>query len=273
MLYLMLFSTLSGFSVIFSQTPDVTNEIIVRNNIDTIKVLSFGLDVLATDGIDEFLGELELPPIPPIEGWDVRLILPPNNWQGLASWKDYRFESNFPYTGQREFRIQYQIGEFTDTLFFEWNLPAEVTGVLQDLITGTLVNIPMNGIGSYLMIRGIAPDPLVLTQLKMTINYNNVIADVNESQPQILDEFILEQNYPNPFNPSTTINFSLPVSSEIKLKVFNLLGKQVASISEGFYTAGNHSLEFNGKGLASGIYIYQLTHSSGMISKKMTLLK
>jgi hypothetical protein len=253
--------------------PDVTHDITVRNQIDTARVLSFGLDALATDGIDEFLGELELPPIPPIEGWDVRFILPPNNWFGLASWKDYRNETNFPYTGQREFRIQYQIGEFTDTLFIEWNFPPEVTGVLQDLITGTLVNVPMNGSGSFQMIKGIMPDPLVILQLKMTINYNNVIADVKNIKNEIPVDFVLEQNFPNPFNPKTNIKFSLPIASEINLRVFDLLGNEVANLAEGNFPGGNYSIEFDASNLASGIYIYQLNHNNGSISKKMVLLK
>lgn len=255
-----------------TQTPDVTIDLIVNDNIDKIRDLSFGLDNLATDGIDQFLGELELPPVPVPGAWDVRLILPPNNWLGLASWKDYRNETNFPYTGQREYRIQYQLHDDSDTIFFKWDFPPEVTGVLQDLIVGTIVNQPMHGSGSFYLVRGGTPDPLILNQLKMTISYNNIIAGFNEVS-EYPSDFILEQNYPNPFNPSTAINFSLPVSSDISLRVFNILGKEVADITKGFYSAGNHSVVFDAKGLATGVYIYQLKHQSGMISKKMTLIK
>jgi hypothetical protein len=117
------------------------------------------------------------------------------------------------------------------------------------------------------------PDPLLLDKIKMTINYNNVVADVNESLSEVPAEYTLEQNYPNPFNPSTKINFSLPADSEIKLKIFDVLGNEVANPVSGYYLAGNYSVEFNAKGLASGIYIYQLNYNGKIISKKMTLLK
>ncbi|NWG27610.1 MAG: T9SS type A sorting domain-containing protein [Ignavibacteriaceae bacterium] len=260
-------------TLIFSQEiPDVSQDITLRNNFGESQILSFGLDHLATDDIDFILGELELPPPPPTEVWDMRQWLPPFNGV-ISAWKDYRGETNFPYTGQREHRLAFQIGEHTDTLYIEWNFPPEITGVLTDLITGTLVNVPMQGIGSFAMVRGVMPDPLLLDKIKMTINYNNVVADVNESLSDVPTNYILEQNYPNPFNPSTKINFSLPTDSEIKLKIFDVLGNEVANPVSGYYLAGNYSVEFNAKGLASGIYIYQLNYNGKIISKKMTLLK
>jgi hypothetical protein len=260
-------------TLIFSQEiPDVSQDIVLRNNFGESQILSFGLDHLATDDIDFILGELELPPPPPTEVWDMRQWLPPFNGV-ISAWKDYRGETNFPYTGQREHRLVFQIGEHTDTLYIEWNFPPEITGVLTDLITGTLVNVPMQGSGSFAMVRGVMPDPLLLDKIKMTINYNNVVADVNESLSEVPAEYTLEQNYPNPFNPSTKINFSLPADSEIKLKIFDVLGNEVANPVSGYYLAGNYSVEFNAKGLASGIYIYQLNYNGKIISKKMTLLK
>jgi hypothetical protein len=260
-------------TIIFSQElPDVSQDIVIRNNAGETQILSFGLDPLATDEIDFILGEIELPPLPPPEVWDVRHWLPPFNGV-LTSWKDYRGETNFPYTGQREHWLFYQIGENTDTLIIEWNFPQEITGVLNDLIIGTLVNVPMQGSGSFTMVRGVMPDPLLLDKLKMTINYNNVVADVNETLNDVPSDYLLEQNYPNPFNPATKINFSLPSDSEIKLKIFDLLGNEVANLISGYYLAGSYSIEFNANGLASGIYIYQLNYNDGFISKKMTLLK
>lgn len=85
--------------------------------------------------------------------------------------------------------------------------------------------------------------------------------------------YSLEQNYPNPFNPNTNIVFSLPVSSNISLKVYSLNGELVRVISEGYHEAGHHTYNFNADGLSSGTYFYQLIAGDVVISKKMTVIK
>ena len=71
-------------------------------------------------------------------------------------------------------------------------------------------------------------------------------------------QFELSQNYPNPFNPTTTIRFSLPQASQIKISLYNMLGEQIATIAEGMYEAGNHKVTFSAiGGLPSGAYIYR----------------
>jgi hypothetical protein len=90
--------------------------------------------------------------------------------------------------------------------------------------------------------------------------------------------FVLDQNHPNPFNPSTTISFSLPVESNVNIKLFNMLGQQVAQITERSFQAGNHDLQFNANELSSGAYIYTLeaagvNGASFKSTKKMLLLK
>jgi len=94
---------------------------------------------------------------------------------------------------------------------------------------------------------------------------------VNQNtQPQ---GFALSQNYPNPFNPVTTINFSLDEVSDVSLKVFNLLGEEVANVTSGTYGTGAHSVAFDGSNLASGIYLYKLEAGSKVETRKMLLLK
>ncbi len=83
----------------------------------------------------------------------------------------------------------------------------------------------------------------------------------------------LSQNYPNPFNPSTTIEFSLPKSEFVELKVFNILGKEVASLVSKKLNQGNHTYQFDGSNLASGIYYYQLVAGDYREVKKMILLR
>jgi hypothetical protein len=86
--------------------------------------------------------------------------------------------------------------------------------------------------------------------------------------------FSLSQNYPNPFNPSTEIRFTIPKSTAVTLKVYNLLGQVVAVlINNEFKEAGSHLVEFDGSNLASGIYIYKIEAGNFAQSRKMVLIK
>jgi len=94
-----------------------------------------------------------------------------------------------------------------------------------------------------------------------------------ESSEQIPTEFILEQNYPNPFNPITIINFFLPREGLYTLKVYDILGREVATLISSFLQAGYHSVDFNAENLPSGVYIYRLETEKISLSKKMILVK
>lgn len=96
---------------------------------------------------------------------------------------------------------------------------------------------------------------------------------VDDDSPVIMDGYSLRQNYPNPFNPVTEITFTLPIAGDISLKVFNMLGQEVALITSGNYSAGLHKVIFNAAELHSGIYFYQLTGSDLTFTKKMILMK
>lgn len=89
----------------------------------------------------------------------------------------------------------------------------------------------------------------------------------------LADQFALSQNYPNPFNPSTNINFTLPVTSNVQLTVFNLLGQKVATLIDGRMIAGQHVARFDARGLASGVYFYQLKAGEFTMQRRMTLIK
>lgn len=85
--------------------------------------------------------------------------------------------------------------------------------------------------------------------------------------------FYLSNNYPNPFNPSTQIAYSVPRPGYISLKVYNMLGQEVATLFEGVQRAGNHLATFDGRGLASGVYFYQLKANNFVGTKRLMLLK
>lgn len=94
-----------------------------------------------------------------------------------------------------------------------------------------------------------------------------------EQESGLPTDFALNQNYPNPFNPSTMISFQLPVSSEVTLQVFDLMGRKVATLVDGNVEAGHHQVPFNAGDLASGMYIYRLKAGANVFTKKLTLIK
>lgn len=87
------------------------------------------------------------------------------------------------------------------------------------------------------------------------------------------DGFELGQNYPNPFNPSTSISFSIPVSGDVTLEVFNLLGQRVATLASGLHTSGSHTVQFDASQFASGVYLYRMTAGNHTAVRKMLLIK
>jgi len=106
-----------------------------------------------------------------------------------------------------------------------------------------------------------------------TTIYNSV-----EVSGPVPNTFVLNQNHPNPFNPSTTISFSLPVESNVTIRLFNMLGQEVAQIADGNFQAGSHNIDFSADNLTSGAYIYTLeaTGVNGAnfkSTKKMLLLR
>lgn len=96
---------------------------------------------------------------------------------------------------------------------------------------------------------------------------------INDNSNISFNTYYLNQNYPNPFNPSTTIEFTLPKSEFVELKVYNILGKEVSTLVSNKLKSGNHTYTFDGKNLASGIYYYQLVAGDYREVKKMILIK
>lgn len=84
---------------------------------------------------------------------------------------------------------------------------------------------------------------------------------------------VLEQNFPNPFNPVTTIRFYLPKSEKVTLNIYDLLGRKVRTIINGKMTAGEHSVDFNARNFASGLYFYRLKTANSTLTKKMLIIK
>jgi hypothetical protein len=104
------------------------------------------------------------------------------------------------------------------------------------------------------------------------MNENIVSVSGNDFQ-DILSTFHLRQNYPNPFNAETVISFVLPTSGKVSIKVYNLLGEEIVTVMEDYLPAGEREVKFNGEGLTSGIYFYQLKTEGQFSTKKFVLMK
>jgi hypothetical protein len=87
------------------------------------------------------------------------------------------------------------------------------------------------------------------------------------------NDFVLYQNYPNPFNPSTKIEYKLLQASDVKFNVFNILGEKVFEQIFGYQTAGSYKINFDGKNLPSGVYVYSIYTNENRLSRKMLLMK
>ncbi len=108
---------------------------------------------------------------------------------------------------------------------------------------------------------------------KVPLSGKGTITAVSQNESGVPKSYGISQNYPNPFNPTTVINYQLPVSSYVILKVYDILGREVATLVNGWQNAGYYNATLNAVNLPSGVYIYRLQFASGQISKKMVILK
>jgi len=103
--------------------------------------------------------------------------------------------------------------------------------------------------------------------------YPEITVGVKEIPNSVPTKFSLSQNYPNPFNPTTNIKYSIPQSGFVTLRVFNLLGQEVASLVNQNQKPGEYIVDFDASNLASGIYLYKIQSGDFTLTKKMMILK
>lgn len=110
-----------------------------------------------------------------------------------------------------------------------------------------------------------------------TINFSidtiSIITNISGNQTELPSSFTLHQNYPNPFNPSTTIRFDIPSNMVVKLKIYDMLGREVYSLIDGQMTAGSYEAKWNASGFSSGVYYYSLQADGFNQTNRMVLVK
>ena len=121
------------------------------------------------------------------------------------------------------------------------------------------------------------PDETTEFPQEMIVDYVRVYEDAtltsSEEDLTLPSNIALNQNYPNPFNPSTEISFELPSQSDVRVEVYDMMGRRVATAANGTYPAGTHSVTFDASNLSSGTYIYRLITDSFQQSRSMVLIK
>ncbi|NPV12108.1 MAG: T9SS type A sorting domain-containing protein [Ignavibacteria bacterium] len=158
------------FSIVSATNAQVNFPIVVTDGMFA-QSLRTGLDPTATDGFDSNLGEYELPPVPPATVFDARLIgedigVPQ---LGNGTYKDFRQGTN-EFNGQKIHEVKYQVSQVArlngNPITLYWDLPSNVTGRLQDLVTGSIIDVQMTGSGSYTV-----ENPSLYNKLKITYTY------------------------------------------------------------------------------------------------------
>ncbi|MFZ2322476.1 MAG: T9SS type A sorting domain-containing protein, partial [Ignavibacteriaceae bacterium] len=145
-------------------------------------------------------------------------------------------------------------------------------------LTGVVYPVTISAVGINIKLEDAANGSEISAVVKegnsyVLSNSSINVLKVSSQEGVIPSEYALEQNYPNPFNPTTTIKFSLPEVSAVKLTIYNALGQKVTELVNSTLDAGQHSYNWDASKVASGLYFYELNTSNFTSVKKMMLLK
>ncbi|MEQ8525238.1 ice-binding family protein [Gracilimonas sp.] len=138
------------------------------------------------------------------------------------------------------------------------------------ILSMTAINL---NTGASLNGRALAQSAITLDQNTITQPNFTVVTSIGGTENSLPAEFTLSQNYPNPFNPSTVIGYQVPVNTDVRLEVFNMLGQSVALLVNEQKTAGSYTVTFDASAFSSGIYIYRIYSTGFNQTRKMLLIK
>jgi hypothetical protein len=157
-------------------------------------------------------------------------------------------------------------------MHLRWS-PGLVRGIcdsarLQDEFGGFFYNIRMHVIDSL----QVSAYPPISNLLLIRYGQKLDLMSVHDKSSELPARVMLDQNYPNPFNPVTKIRYQLPRQGHVTLKMYDLLGREVATLVDGELLAGEHEVTFDGRGLATGVYFYRLQAGKFVETKRLVLL-
>ena len=231
-------------------------------------LLEFGANSFATDGFDAKYDNAK-PPISPVNG-AIETYFNYTNWSPYFNKYARDIKSHFvsPQAGKSwMFNVR---ATANGSITISWGdillqIPEEIRNKYSFTLAGAGISSPLN--------------MLTLFEYQFQAAAGEVYTfTINSSLTGVEDEltkysFLLNQNYPNPFNPSTRIGYSLPLASHVTLKVFDILGNEVATLVSSVKEAGYHEVTFNANNLSNGVYFYELKAGDMRSVKKLMLLK
>jgi hypothetical protein len=168
---------------------------------------------------------------------------------------------------------QYSNPEGSNFVYADFPFPIDLSYTDSDLLTAGSGGFPLGDLGWFPARYATwkAQEAAELTEIQRVVDTGILTAvGTTERHPQ---NFRLEQNYPNPFNPSTEISYTITKAGNVTLKVYNMLGQDVATLVNGYQAANTYKVNFNASGLSSGVYLYKLSSGSNETIKKMVLMK
>jgi hypothetical protein len=233
--------------------------------------LWFGFDSTASCGVDAHLCELEFwwpCGDPPLRVFCAFWYPWCNPGSAPLIRHDYR---NLYSAAQRDtFRLGTQVGDGATNMVLSW--PAGLGSLFASLemrhfngtqwvVTNMLTDTSADMTNS------------LVNQHIATIYSRTLLVSVGETSASMPERFALSQNYPNPFNPSTTIRFEVPASGFVSLKVYNLLGQEVATVVNETKQAGTYEVVWDASGQASGVYFYRLRSGEFAATRKLVIIR
>jgi hypothetical protein len=244
------------------------------------QALWFGVHINATYGLDMPLCEFEWPPVPPTGVFDARFT----NIPGREGWEPpdgmgqgFMFDYRVPLSSAQidTHRIRFHGGEPLPgyPIKFKWS-SSEVrticdSALLRDPFGGLIVNTRMDLVDSVLVQNQSLSQVLIIRFGDGSASGAGPVSGI------VPERFGLKQNYPNPFNPETIIRFDLPTAQFVSLRVYNVVGQEVATVVEKDLAAGEYALTFSAGryGLSSGVYYYRIAAGPFAATKRMILVR
>ncbi|MGK9367452.1 T9SS type A sorting domain-containing protein [Melioribacter sp. Ez-97] len=198
---------------------------------------------------------------------DPQFIEPATNQEALLTFMDYKWSNN----ADLDWSYRPDAG-FNQ----EWPLPENLAYTNEKYKTAAMGGFPLGDLNWFPEVKPAweAQRDQEWEIINNWLNYGtpNPVS-VREIAGKIPTEYSLKQNYPNPFNPTTNIEYSVPKDGYVSIKVFNMLGQQVATLFEGSQNAGNYVVTFDASNLPSGVYVYRLETDNVTLTKKLMLMK
>ena len=205
-----------------------------------------------------------------VGGYIVTVSLVVDNPEGLSA---FGFSLSHPAGKLKFITVQ------KTTLSANWQQLAGLSKTAGKIIIGGFTTTPPNSNNSSEILQVLFSSPDKQVSLA-DFTISNRVDDFTDAgsmppggDPKLPTEFKLKQNFPNPFNPSTKITYSIPQAGHVTLKIFNLLGKEVATLVNKKQSAGSYPVEWHPQGLQSGVYFYRLQAGDFTQVRKLTLVK